>query len=218
MDTRIKEALSAESNGKLVVIPTETVYGLSAPINDEEKIKKIFALKERPFFDPLIVHVENIEEARAITSYFPLSAQTLAKKFWPGPLTLVLPKASHVSEFITSGLPTVGVRIPKNQVTLDYIKALGSPIAAPSANKFGKTSPTCKEHVEREFDPTTIFILDDGPSSVGIESTIVKIEALENGAEQVTVLRPGIISLEEVKNSLSHLSSKGQLSSRPLVH
>ena len=148
MKKEINLPIEAFKNHKLVAIPTETVYGLSAPIDQPLLIKKIFEVKERPFFDPLIVHVSSISEAKEWVSDWPVIAQKLAERFWPGPLTLVLPKNDKVSDLITSGLDTVGLRCPNHPLTLALIKELGVPLAAPSANKFGKTSPTSKYYPE----------------------------------------------------------------------
>ncbi|MCH2533905.1 MAG: threonylcarbamoyl-AMP synthase [Bdellovibrionales bacterium] len=191
----MSSAVEAFKQGRLVVLPTETVYGLSAPIDQPELLKKIFTLKERPFFDPLIVHVHDTEQAKSLVAQWPEIAERLAKAFWPGPLTLVLEKnPTQVSDLITSGLNTVGIRCPKHKVALKFIKEVGVPLAAPSANKFGKTSPTSIEHVQSEFKEQDVYYLDGGPCQVGIESTIVGIKG-----NTLTVLRSGVISEKELK-------------------
>ena len=196
MKSNIEQAYQEFKSGKLVSIPTETVYGLAAPINDREKLKKIFELKERPLFDPLIIHVDGIEMAKRYCWEWPQLAQDLAEKFWPGPLTIVLPKKGDlVSDMITSGLETVGIRCPDHQLTLDLITKMGVPLAAPSANKFTKTSPTCAEHVRSVFDLEDVFVLDGGPSQVGIESTIVKIVE-----DKLIILRAGMITKGQLKS------------------
>lgn len=190
----IKKAISELGLGKLVAIPTETVYGLAAPINEIELIKKIFELKERPLFDPLIVHVTSIEMAKRYTSEWSLEARKLANHFWPGSLTIVVPKSELVDDLITAGLNTVGLRCPDHLITREFIEKLDCGVAAPSANKFTKTSPTRSEHVRKYFDPSDVYILEGGPCSVGIESTIVKVEQ-----GKVLLLRPGMISAEDIE-------------------
>lgn len=195
MKNEIIDSIKAYQSGKLVAIPTETVYGLSAPIDNPKLIEKIFAIKERPFFDPLIVHVSSIEMAKSCCSQWPEIADELAKSFWPGPLTLILPKAAHIQDTITSGLDTVGVRCPNQRKTLELIATLNAPIAAPSANKFGRTSPTSIEHVKKEFSPDDVYFLDGGVCDVGIESTIIKIED-----KVLRFLRKGAITSENVSS------------------
>jgi L-threonylcarbamoyladenylate synthase len=180
----------------LVVIPTETVYGLAASIYSEDAIKKIFKLKERPFFDPLIVHVSSIEMAHQLTTNWDKTCEVLAQNFWPGPLTIVIPKNDKISDLITSGLPDVGLRCPDNKLTLELIEKLNTPLAAPSANKFTKTSPTKASHVTDEFGDN-VFILDDGPCSVGIESTVIGIKP-----EGIQIYRPGSITKTQIESVL----------------
>ena len=138
--TKLNQALKLLKNGGVVGIPTETVYGLAASIESEQGIDKIFSTKERPFFDPLIVHVSSIDQCRNYVTSWSRECDLLVDHFWPGPLTIILPKADSISSKITSGLPTVALRMPKHEVTLELIKKLGHPVAAPSANKFKKTS------------------------------------------------------------------------------
>ena len=140
----------------VVAFPTETVYGLGARIDRPEGLKKIFAIKQRPFFDPLIVHASSTEQAKTCFKEWHAMADHLAKSFWPGPLTLVMPKSELISDMITSGLDSVGVRIPNHNLALQLINAVGVPLAAPSANKFGKTSPTKAEHVKKEFGDSVL--------------------------------------------------------------
>lgn len=190
-----KVALEAFHQGRLVALPTETVYGLAAPIDKPDLLKKIFSLKERPFFDPLIVHVHSVEQAKTLTATWPEVADRLANAFWPGPLTLVLKKNPEVvSDLITSGLETVAIRCPQHSVALNVIKQVGVPLAAPSANKFGKTSPTSIEHVKAEFDTADVCFIDGGPCKVGIESTIVGVEG-----HTLTILRSGILSEKDIR-------------------
>ena len=186
----IENALKAFCSGKLVAIPTETVYGLSAPIHRLELVEKIFKLKDRPFFDPLILHVDSIEMAKHYVHWNSV-AQKLAQKFWPGPLTLVLPKKKTVPDIITAGLDTVGLRVPEHPLALNLIKRLEVGLAAPSANKFSKVSPTDPKHVAESFSKEDVYILDGGRCNVGIESTIVAVN--ENSIEE---LRPGMITIQ----------------------
>ncbi len=185
------------TEGKLVAIPTETVYGLAANGLDDNAVAGIFSAKNRPTFDPLILHVSSIDQAKTLTSEWPELANQLAHAFWPGPLTLILPKASHVPDLTTSGQPTVGIRVPNNTVTLELLKTLPFPLAAPSANPFGYVSPTNAQHVADQLGERIDYILDDGDCSVGIESTIV---AIENNVPKV--LRLGGLSLESISEVL----------------
>lgn len=190
----IDQALRAIESGKLVAIPTETVYGLAAPINNLELVKKIFSLKKRPLFDPLIVHVASINMAKRYCEHWSPEAQLLADTFWPGPLTLVLEKKESVHELVTAGLSTVGLRVPRHRLGLEFIESLDTGVAAPSANTFTKTSPTKVEHVKKYFSDDDVFILDGGDCSVGIESTIVHVEK-----DRLSLLRPGMLSIQEIK-------------------
>jgi L-threonylcarbamoyladenylate synthase len=185
------------SEGKLVAIPTETVYGLAANGLNETAVAGIFAAKNRPTFDPLILHVASIDQAKSLCTEWPEMADKLARAFWPGPLTLILPKASHVPDLTTSGQPTVGIRIPNNQLTLELLRELPFPLAAPSANPFGYVSPTNAQHVDDQLGERIQYILDDGDCSVGIESTII---AIENNIPKV--LRLGGLSLERISEVL----------------
>lgn len=197
-------------DGGVIAMPTETVYGLAARIDIPSAIQKIFETKKRPFFDPLIVHVNSIEMAKACVSEWSPIAQVLAEKFWPGPLTLILPKALHINPMITSGLESVGVRMPRHPLALELISTLGVPLAAPSANKFGRTSPSRAEHVWKEFnvlvDTDThrhqpqeeLSILDGGPCEVGIESTVLLVKQ-----QQLSILRPGFVSEKEISEALT---------------
>lgn len=187
---RAKEVLEG---GGVVALPTETVYGLAASIHSEEGIRKIFAIKERPFFDPLIVHISDLEQKKQVISEWPEAADFLAERFWPGPLTMVLPKNASLNPLITAGLETVGLRMPSHPIARRLIEECGFPLAAPSANKFGKTSPTKAEHVRKGFEKDDLLILDGGQSEVGLESTVVAI-AKEGEKDLITVLRPGAIT------------------------
>lgn len=186
--SKIEKAIQLLKSGDVVAIPTETVYGLAGDIESEAGLKRIFAVKERPFFDPLIVHVDTVEKARALSSGWTDVHEALAKECWPGPLTIIVPKATIVHPLITSGLGEVGLRCPRHPLTLELLKHFKG-LAAPSANKFGKTSPTCAEHVESEFGDQ-VEILDGGHCEVGIESTVAAI-IQENGRRKLLVYRPG---------------------------
>lgn len=189
----LNQAIDLLKKGEVVALPTETVYGLAADISNAEAIKKIFSTKNRPFFDPLIVHVHSIEQSKSLVKAWPKAADQLAKAFWPGPLTLVLEKNDSVSSMITSGQPTVALRMPNHPLFLEVLRGLKSPLAAPSANRFGKTSPTTFQHVKSEFN-NTVKVLDGGPCQIGIESTIVEIKN-----DKLIILRPGIISGPELQ-------------------
>lgn len=181
-------------------MPTETVYGLAARIDSREGIEAIFKIKRRPFFDPLIVHVSSVEQAQSLVQSWPEVADVLAEAFWPGPITFVLPKSPLVSSMITSGLETVGVRMPRHPMALELIKNEGVPLAAPSANLFGRTSPTSAAHVALEFG-VTVPIIDGGECQVGLESTVLRI--VQKGASaELAILRPGGISKSEIQTAL----------------
>lgn len=187
--------------GKVVAFPTETVYGLGANALNPEAVAKIYELKERPSFDPLIVHIADISDIENIAIINDNRVYDIAKKFWPGPLTIILPKKNVIPDIVTSGLPTVGVRIPNNTIALELIKKSGCPIAAPSANKFGKISPTRASHVKK-YIPNIDFVIDGGKTTVGIESTIIRIN--DDGFE---ILRYGVIT----ENDLSQILPKSSI-------
>ena len=188
----IRKAAEIIREGGLVVFPTETVYGLGANALDASAVKKIYALKGRPGTSPLIVHVANIEQARALAREWSEDAEKLAREYWPGPLTLVVPKQPVIPGEVTAGLPTVGLRIPRHPVALELLRLTGVPIAAPSANRFTQLSPTSAEHVREAFGADTPFLLDGGPCEVGLESTVVAVSG--DGLE---VLRPGMAFVED---------------------
>lgn len=198
----LEEALRSLQKGEIVAIPTETVYGLAAPITNEESLKKVFETKKRPFFDPLIVHVENKAQAQGLTKEWPEIYDLLAASFWPGPLTLIAPKNEKVSALITSGLDTVALRAPNHPIAQKILKQLSIPLAAPSANRFGKTSPTTAAHVELEFDKK-IPVVDGGPCDVGVESTVLRAE-VKTGLWNLEILRPGGVSRAQIEALLHH--------------
>jgi L-threonylcarbamoyladenylate synthase len=193
MNLSISGAAAILRSGGLVAFPTETVYGLGANALDRAAVQKIFAMKGRPETSPLIVHVASAEMAREIVAEWPPLAEELARQWWPGPLTLVLPKKSLVPDNVTAGLPTVGVRMPNHPIALALIEEAGVPVAAPSANRFTGLSPTTAEHVRATFGDA-VPVLEGGPCRVGIESTVV---AIEDG--KLKLLRPGMIALGEIE-------------------
>jgi L-threonylcarbamoyladenylate synthase len=192
-------AVRTLKNGGLVAIPTETVYGLGAAINDEVAIAKIFAVKGRPQDHPLIVHIANIEQIHEVAINIHDDALKIAQACWPGALTLLLHRSDQVSLRITGGRETVAVRVPDNDFTRQLITNLESPIAAPSANRFGKVSPTTAQHVCDDLQTDVDLIVDDGASSVGVESTIVDFTV-----SPPQLLRPGGIPLEDIEMILGY--------------
>jgi len=185
--TRAAEIIRA---GGLVAFPTETVYGLGANALNPDAVARIYAAKNRPFASPLIVHVDSIAMARSLTEFWPDLAETLAHQFWPGPLTMVLKKASIVPDIVTANLDSVGIRMPQHPVALKLIEKARVPIAAPSANRFTEISPTTAQHVLDSLGSSVDLILDGGPTRVGIESTVVSLRR-----NPPVVLRPGMIQL-----------------------
>lgn len=194
----IEQAIEFSRLGGLIGLPTETVYGLAAPIDSEEQLKKIFETKERPLFDPLIVHIHHKEQALALCLDWTPLCEALAESFWPGPLTLVLKRnPKTISSLITAGLDTVGIRCPAHPVAQEFLHRLGKPVAAPSANKFTKTSPTKAQDVIDAFQAQDVFVLDGGECEVGVESTIVLVEGNE-----LTILRKGMITADDLMEQM----------------
>jgi L-threonylcarbamoyladenylate synthase len=191
--------------GHLVAFPTETVYGLGANALDPEAVARIYAVKRRPATSPLIVHVSSIEMAQSLVAHWPETAEVLAKKFWPGPLTLVLGKQRKtqpaIPDQVTAGLPTVGLRMPAHPIALALIQAAGIPLAAPSANRFTELSPTTADHVRQSLGDEVGFILDGGPCEIGIESTVLSLI----GSNPI-LLRPGGISRRELEAVIGPIS------------
>lgn len=198
IENNIDKAAKIIKNGGLVAFPTETVYGLGANALNPIAVAKIFELKERPTFDPLIVHIATLDDLNRLTTGVNENVLLLAKHFWPGPLTIVLPRSSIVPDIVTSGLDTVGIRMPNNKIALELIKQSNCPIAAPSANKFGQLSPVNASHVKKQL-PNVDYILDGGNTLCGIESTIVAIEG-----DTCQLLRPGFITREDIEKVLQH--------------
>jgi L-threonylcarbamoyladenylate synthase len=193
----VEQAAALLRRGGLVVFPTETVYGLGGNALDPDAVIAIYAAKGRPAWNPVIAHVPDVRSARALTRHWPPAADRLAAAFWPGPLTLVLPKAPHVPDVATAGLDAVGIRVPAHPVALALLRAAGVPIAAPSANRFTQVSPTTAQHVQASLGDRVGLILDGGPSSVGIESTVVDL----TGPDAV-ILRPGMIAAADLEFAL----------------
>lgn len=193
----LAEAARILRAGGLVAFPTETVYGLGADAFDATAVTRIFEAKRRPAFDPLIVHLPEASWLPRVAANLPAAAQGLAARFWPGPLTLVLPRAEAVPDIVTSGLPSVAVRVPDHPAARALIAAAGTPVAAPSANPFGYVSPTTAAHVAELLGDAVDLILDGGPCRVGVESTIVSL--LE---PTPALLRPGGVPREELEELL----------------
>ncbi len=207
-------ALEALQNGQLVAIPTETVYGLAANALDEDAVLRIFQVKNRPAFDPLIVHVASWEQAlNWITEEEPDNlkrAAYLAKACWPGPLTLLLKKSKEIPDLVTSGLPRVALRVPRHPLTLQLLEMLDFPLAAPSANPFGYISPTKPEHVQKQLGNRIAGILDGGLCSIGLESTIL---GFEHG--KPVVYRKGGLSIERIESLIGTVEVQAHSSSEP---
>lgn len=211
--TDIEKAASLLTQGELVAIPTETVYGLAGNALNVEAVAKIFAAKNRPQFDPLIVHVPALSFARNYVNHIPKKAERLAQLFWPGPLTLVLEKKDDtIPALVTSGLSTVGFRSPDHHLTRKLLTTLSFPLAAPSANPFGYVSPTSPQHVNEQLGNNISYILDGGVCSIGIESTIVGFEG-----DDPVVLRLGGLSLERIEAVTGKLKVNTHSTSNPLA-
>ena len=196
--------------GELVAIPTETVYGLAGNALNPDAVAKIFIVKDRPHFDPLIVHLAKFDSISTYASEIPGDANLLAKKFWPGPLTLLLPKRNIIPDLVTSGLDRVGLRCPDHILTHQLLQELSFPLAAPSANPFGYVSPTTPEHVNEQLGTKISYILDGGPCKVGVESTII---GFDNSLP--VVYRMGGLSIEEIENVVGPLKIQTHSSSNP---
>lgn len=194
--TEIERAAQLLRAGRLVAFPTETVYGLGANALDEAAVRRIFEAKGRPLSSPLIVHVTSIDMARSLASEWSGKAVLLAHRFWPGPLTIVVPKKPVVPDLVTAGLPSVGLRIPAHPVAKALLDAAQIPIAAPSANRFTELSPTTAEHVRQGLAGAHVdMILDGGPCTVGIESTVISLA----GATP-RILRPGMVTQTQIES------------------
>lgn len=212
---RCAQALLA---GDLVAMPTETVYGLAGHALEPAALARIFATKERPTFDPLILHVAldlarprlqqlaHLVDIERLSSHAQAQVERLLQAFWPGPLTLVLPRSSAVPDLATSGLPTVAVRMPRHPVALALIRAAGVPLAAPSANRFGRISPTHPDHVLAELGERIAWVLDGGPCEIGVESTVLAV----SGRGELTLLRPGGLARTDLESVAGPVVAPGQ--------
>jgi L-threonylcarbamoyladenylate synthase len=206
----IQKAISILENEELVAIPTETVYGLGGNIFSEKAIQSIFETKQRPLFNPLIVHISGLDQLDKIVDEIPEKAKLLAEKFWPGSMTLVLKKNKNIPDLITAGKDTVAVRIPNHSTTLELLSKLSFPLAAPSANPFNNISPTKPEHVERYFKDKLKMVLDGGPCKNGIESTIIGFEAGEP-----IIYRLGALAIEEIEGTVGVVSVMNEKEKNP---
>lgn len=209
LDADLDRAVSLLRAGRLVAFPTETVYGLGADASDREAVKKIFTVKGRPADHPVIVHLPDPAHLDRWASAIPESADRLAARFWPGPLTLVLPRAARVHDIVTGGQDTVGLRVPSHPMALELLRRFDGGIAAPSANKFGRLSPTTARHVRSDLGDAIDLVLDGGACQVGIESTIVDLSG-----DEPALLRPGKISKEELERTLGVRVRIGRSGSR----
>lgn len=206
----ISQAVTILNNDDVLAIPTETVYGLAGNIFSEKAIRKIFEVKQRPLFNPLIVHLHSIEQLDGIISEFPAKAKLLAEAFWPGSLTLVLKKKPNVPDLITAGKETVAVRIPNHPVTLKLLKELSFPLAAPSANPFNRISPTSALHVENYFKNSLQMVLEGGECKSGLESTIIGFENHEP-----VLYRLGALSVEEIEKIVGKINVNNKKEKAP---
>ncbi len=203
-DSEIMRAAAILREGGLVAFPTETVYGLGANALNEQAVARVFEVKARPRFDPLIVHINGMEWLARLTTDFPPEARQLAERFWPGPLTLILPKAPAVPDLVTAGSPTVALRMPDHPVAIKLLDVVDLPIAAPSANPFGRISPTCAEHVREQLGSKIDLILDGGPCRVGVESTVLQLTA-----QGPLLLRHGGTTQEEIEDVIGNVRVRG---------
>ena len=187
--------------GGLVAFGTETVYGLGANALDAAAVARVFDVKRRPTFDPLIVHVVDMSWVPRLTQTVPPAARMLMDAFWPGPLSIVLPKAECVPDLVTAGLPDVALRMPSHPLARELLRAADRPVAAPSANMFGRISPTCAAHVGEQFVTGIDYILDGGPCAVGVESTVVRVLGDSDRPERAVceLLRPGGVTIEQLR-------------------
>lgn len=206
----LNQVKTALINGDIIALPTETVYGLAANIYLDSALEKVFKLKKRPSYNPLIIHISNAGILEQIAKNIPAKARELANVFWPGPLTLVLEKQDQIPNRITAGKPTVAVRVPNHPIALQLLESLNFPLAAPSANPFGSLSPTSAKHVALYFKEEINFILDGGPCFCGLESTIIGFEN-----DKPILYRHGAISIEEIEKIIGPIKIKNQNSKNP---
>ena len=208
----IRRAGRIIKTGGLVAFPTETVYGLGCDAMNAEAAAKVFEVKQRPQFDPLIVHIADLKQLEMVIESLPAVGQRLIDAFWPGPLTLVLPKQPAIPDLITAGLSTVAVRMPNHPVAQSLIREAGTPIAAPSANLFGYVSPTTAQHVADGLGNKVDLILDGGPCLVGVESTIVSL-----AGPQPELLRPGSITIEQLSSIIGSIRRSSSVNHKPIA-
>jgi L-threonylcarbamoyladenylate synthase len=208
----IRRAGRIIKTGGLVAFPSETVYGLGCDAMNAEAAAKVFEAKQRPQFDPLIVHIADLTQLEMVIASLPAVGQRLIDAFWPGPLTLVLPKQPAIPDLITAGLSTVAVRMPNHPVAQSLIREAGTPIAAPSANLFGYVSPTTAQHVATGLGSTVDLILDDGPCPIGVESTIVSL-----AGSQPELLRPGSITIEQLSSIVGSIRQSLSVNYTPIA-
>ncbi len=206
-DPNLLWAAELIKRGEIVAFPTETVYGLGADALDPRAVKKIYVAKGRPSDNPLIVHIASVEQMYEVAAEVPHTAELLAERFWPGPLTMILPKSEKIPPEITAGLDTVAIRMPNHPVALELIRKSGLPIAAPSANLSGKPSPTSAKHVAKDLYGRLALILDGGETIVGLESTV-----LDLCGEVPAVLRPGGVTVEELRDLLGDVRIAAEIS------
>lgn len=210
LGTDLDKARNLLREGRLVAIPTETVYGLAGNALNVDAVASIFATKKRPSFDPLILHTNALDKISGFVQEIPPLAKKLADQFWPGPLTMLFKKKTLIPDLVTSGLDTVAVRIPNHPLTLDLLESVEFPLAAPSANPFGYVSPTTPQHVQQQLGEAIPYILDGGDCEVGVESTIVSFEH-----ERPTVLRMGGLAIESIEEILGEVQVQAHSSSTP---
>lgn len=210
--TDINYAIDLLKDGKLVGIPTETVYGLAGNAYDANSVAQIFKVKDRPAFDPLIVHTSSLDRIQEFAEHIPQAFYALAKRFWPGPLTIILDKKSIIPDLVTSGLETVAVRVPNHPVTLALLEQLDFPLAAPSANPFGYVSPTSAHHVNEQLGGKIEYVLDGGNCEVGIESTILQLSD-----DAVRVLRIGGCKIEDIEKVIGKVTVEPHSSANPVA-
>jgi L-threonylcarbamoyladenylate synthase len=208
----IRQAGRIIKTGGLVAFPTETVYGLGCDAMNANAAAKVFEVKQRPQFDPLIVHIADLKQLEMVIESLPAVGQRLIDTFWPGPLTLVLPKQPAIPDLITAGLSTVAVRMPNHPVAQTLIREAGTPIAAPSANPFGYVSPTTAQHVAHGLGNKVDLILDGGPCPVGVESTIVSL-----AGPQPELLRPGSITIEQLSSIIGSIRRSSSVNHKPIA-
>jgi L-threonylcarbamoyladenylate synthase len=210
LGTDLQTAKRLLQEGNVVGIPTETVYGLAGNALNPDAVLRIFSVKNRPSFDPLIVHTDSLEKVQTFVLTVPEPARLLAEAFWPGPLTLVLPRRPLIPDLVTAGLDTVGVRVPNHPLTLDLLRRLDFPLAAPSANPFGYISPTTARHVADQLGEQIPYVLDGEPCPVGLESTIVGFEE-----DRPVVYRLGGLALERLEAVVGPLKVRSHSTSNP---